>query len=82
MAANLTGEFRLQIGNPHVIAPATGIDHNGMWPWKQANAFAVPLDDQSIAIMFDLVDPIFPVGTVVPRVGRKGSNAVLRMSEG
>jgi hypothetical protein len=30
VAANLTGEFRLQIGNPDVIAPTAGIDHNGM----------------------------------------------------
>ena len=27
---------------------------------EQANALSVPLDDQSIAIMFDLVDPIVP----------------------
>ena len=27
MAANLISEFRLKIGEPHVIAPAAGIDH-------------------------------------------------------
>jgi hypothetical protein len=30
LVAQTQGEFRLQIGNPGVIAPATGIDRNGM----------------------------------------------------
>jgi hypothetical protein len=49
MAADLTGEFRLKIGEPHVIAPAVGNDHNGMRTfaiaaideeprWSQTNA--------------------------------------------
>ena len=42
---------------------------------EQANALPVPLDDQPIAIMFDLVDP-FPVATVVPRVGMQGSKLI------
>ena len=37
-------------GNAPVIAVAG----------EQANALPVPLDDQSIAIVFDLVEPIFP----------------------
>ena len=43
---------------------------------KQANALPVPLDDQSIAIMFDLVDPIVPGRNRGARVGMQGSNAV------
>ena len=46
---------------------------------EQANALPVLFDDQSVAIMFDLVEPIVPVGTVVPRIGMQGSNAELRM---
>jgi hypothetical protein len=30
VTAYLAGEFRLKIGNPHVIARAAGIDHNGV----------------------------------------------------
>jgi hypothetical protein len=41
MTANLTGEFRLQIGNPDVIAPTAGIDHNGM------RAFVIAESDQA-----------------------------------
>jgi hypothetical protein len=38
----------------------------------QLDAFAA----QAVAIIFDLENPLRPLGTFVPRVGRKNSNAL------
>jgi hypothetical protein len=46
---------------------------------EQPNALAVPLDGQSIAIMFDLVEPVFSGRDCRARVGMQGSNGNLSM---
>jgi hypothetical protein len=47
----------------------------------QPYGLALPLNDQAVAIVFDLMKPLRPVGDLVPRVGMKGANAGLRIRD-
>jgi hypothetical protein len=47
----------------------------------QPNPPAVALDHQAVAVVFNLVKPVRPIGTLVPRVGMHGENADLGGAE-
>ena len=47
---------------------------------EQADALAVPLNDQAIAIVFHFVNPFRPVGNLGPAGRNAGFNAELRMA--